>query len=102
MDEKTYKITLTDGTVIDDLKLNGNNYISAKSIDPAIFEYNCSLVVINDGNVDEVHPNMEFVQVTQTNGEYWLVLRDVSDEEIAKLKLQSDIEYVAMMAGVEL
>ena len=28
MDDKIYKITLADGTVIDNLKLNGNNFIS--------------------------------------------------------------------------
>lgn len=102
MDNKTYKITLSDGTVIDNLKLNGNNYISKEAVDPAIFTENCSPVVINDGTYDETHNNMELVQVTNVNGESWIVLRDLSAEELSKTKLQSDIEYVAMMAGVEL
>ena len=32
MEDKTYSITLADGTVIDDLKLNGNNFISKSPI----------------------------------------------------------------------
>lgn len=102
MDEKIYKITLTDGTVIDNLKLNGNNFISNEIIDPAIFKGNCSPVVISDETHDDIHNNMELVQVTNVNGDYWIVLRDISISELRQLKLQSDIEYVAMMSGVEL
>lgn len=102
MDEKTYTITLADGTEIGDLALNGNNYISKVAIDPSVFNGNCSPVVISDGSASELHANMEFVQITKVNGDYWFVLRDISTEELAKIKMQSDIEYVAMMAGVEL
>lgn len=41
MDDKIYKITLADGTVIDNLKLNGNNFISPVEIDETIFDGNC-------------------------------------------------------------
>lgn len=102
MDEKIYKITLADGTVIDNLTLNGNNYISAEPIDSTIFAGNCSPVIISNGSSNETHDNMAFVQLTEVSNKYWFVLRDVSSEELAKIKMQSDIEYVAMMAGVEL
>ena len=32
-----YKITLHDGTVLDDLELNGNNFISEKVIDDSVY-----------------------------------------------------------------
>ena len=102
MEEKIYKITLADGSTIDNLKLNGNNFISEESIDPTIFKGNCSPVVINDGFNDELHNHMELVQITEVNGEYWFVLRDISLEELKQIKIQSDIEYLAMMTGVEL
>lgn len=102
MDEKIYRITLADGTVIDNLKLNGNNFISNETVDPAIFNGNCSPVTISDGTHEEIHDNMELVQITNTNDEYWFILRDISLAELRQLKLQSDIEYVAMMSGVEL
>lgn len=103
MDEKIYKITLADGTEIRNLRLNGNNYISNVAIDETVFIGNCSPVHISDGTSDEIHANMELVQVMeQVPGEYWIVLRDVSTEELARMKMQSDIEYVAMMSGVEL
>ena len=103
MDRKTYTITLADGTVLDNLKLNGNNFISNTAINADIFNENCSPVIISDGVNSETHNNMEFVQVTeQEPGKYWFVLRELSASELARIKMQSDIEYVAMMTGIEL
>lgn len=103
MDERIYRITLADGTEIGNLRLNGDNYISDTVIDKAVFTGNCSPVIISDGTSEEIHENMELVQITeQVAGEYWFVLRDVSAEELVRIKMQSDIEYVAMMSGVDL
>lgn len=102
MDERIYVITLADGTEIGNLGLNGNNFISKTPIDAMIFEGNCSPVIISDGENEEVHDHMELVQITPVEEDYWFVLRDISTEELDKIKMQSDIEYVAMMAGVEI
>ena len=76
MDSKTYTITLADGTVLNNLKLNGDNFISNTAINADIFNENCSPVIISDGVNSETHNNMEFVQVTeQAPGKYWFVLR---------------------------
>lgn len=102
MDNKTYRITLADGTVLDNLKLNGNNFISNTAINADIFNENCYPVIISDGVNSETY-NMELVQITeQEPGKYWFVLRELSASELARIKMQSDIEYVAMMAGIEL
>lgn len=100
MDEKIYAITLADRTVIKKLRLNGNNFISQTAVNPAIFQGNCSPVVISDGMRKEIHQHMELVQVTRPEEECWFVLRDISREELAQIKLQADLAYVAMMAGV--
>ncbi len=103
MDSKTYTITLADGTVLDNLKLNGNNFISNTAINADIFNENCSPIIVSDGVNSETHNYMEFVQVTeQEPGKYWFVLRELSASELARIKMQSDIDYVAMMAGIEL
>ena len=102
MVSKTYTITLADGTVLDNLKLNGDNFISNTAINADIFDENCYTVIISDGVNSETY-NMELVQVTeQEPGKYWFVLRELSASELARIKMQSDIEYVAMMAGIEL
>ena len=102
MDEKIYKITLADGTVINNLTMNGNNFISNEAIKASIFEANCCPVTINDGTSEEVHENMDLVQVTSVEGKSWFVLRDISEKELEQAKMKSDIEYLAMMCDVEL
>lgn len=103
MDSKTYTITLADGTVLDNLKLNGNNFISNTAINADIFNENCSPIIVSDGVNSETHNYMELVQITeQEPGKYWFVLRELSASELARIKMQSDIDYVAMMAGIEL
>lgn len=102
MDEKNYKITLADGTELSNFTMNGNNFISEATIDPGIFQSNCSPVVISDGEHDETHENMELVQVTEVNGQSWFVLRDMTPKELEQAKIKSDIEYLAMMCDVDL
>lgn len=102
MDKKKYSITLSDGTIIENLTLNGNNFISARQIDEATFRHNCSPVIISDGENSETHENMELVQITERDGEYWFVLRDLTKAELDNMKMQSDIEYIAMMSEIEL
>lgn len=102
MEPKTYTITLADGTVLSGLGLNGNNFISADPVDPDIFDGNCTPVVISDGETEETHENMELVQVTQVGDDYWFVLRDLSAAELNEIQMRADIEYIAMMAGIDL
>lgn len=102
MEEKVYKITLADGTVIDNLTLNGNNFVSKTPIDYEQFEDNLSHVVINDGETDDVHENMMLVGNSIMDKNYLFILRDITPEELADMKLRSDVEYLAMMCDVEL
>ena len=102
MDEKTYRITLADGTILDNLTMNGNNFISEEAIDASIFDGRCSPVIINDGTNEEVHEHMDLVQVTTVDKKSWFVLRDIPQKELEQTKLKSDLEYLAMMCDVEL
>lgn len=103
MDEKIYSVTLADGSVIANLSMNGNNFISDEKITEDVFKNNCSPVVISDGENEESHENMDLVQITVAkDGKYWFVLRDLSAQELFEAKIRSDVEYIAMMTDVEL
>lgn len=102
MNKKIYKITLADGTVIDNLRLNGNNYISDKELTADMFLGNMAKVIVNDGERDTVYENMELVQIVKYDEEYWFVLRTMTKREFQDLKNRSDIDYIAMMTDVEI
>lgn len=102
MNDKIYSITLADGTVLDNLRLNGNNYISDTPVEKEIFDNNCSVVVISDGESHVTYENMECVQVTKMGEEYWFILRELSADELAAIKNRADLEYIAMMCDIDL
>lgn len=59
-------------------------------------------MIISDGEHEETHENMELVQISKVGKDYWFVLRDLTDQELRDLKTQADIEYIAMMADIDL
>lgn len=102
MEKRTWTITLADGTALEGLDLNGNNYISSTKLTENDFAGKLSPVVISDGEHEEVHENMELVQLVKVGRDYWFVLRDLTEQELRDLKTQADIEYIAMMADIDL
>ena len=55
----------------------------------------------SDGNVQEL-TDMALVQIEKRGAAYWFVLRQLSEQEIRDFKLQANIEYIAMMADIDL
>lgn len=102
MNENKYKIILSDGLVIDNLELNGDNFISRTKIDPSVFDGTCSPVTIECDGVRDVHDNMQLIHVIKVQEEYWIALRDLSKAELNIIQIQSDIAYLAMMTACEL
>jgi len=100
-----YKITLHDGTVLDNLFLNGNNFISVTPIDSEIFKNNLKTVLISDDDVETVHYDMKLVQNIEYNGEYWFILAEKTPEDkSAELinQMKADTDYLAIMTGAVL
>lgn len=104
--EKKWKITLADGTQLENLRLNGNNFISDTKITADIFNGNLSKVVIEgieDGKESvQEYEHMELVQIVHYEDGYYFVLRELSQDELDKIKTQADIEYLAMMSDIDL
>lgn len=107
-----WKITLADGSVVDGLDLNGNNFVSQTEITPDMFAGKLSRVTIDgpadadDAGLMGEHGPMELVQIQHYNNPgagligWYFVLRDVQATDMERLR--GDIEYLAMMAGVDL
>lgn len=98
-----YTIRLADGTELKNLGKNGDNYISATEIDESIFEDNTSEIVITDENgAEEVIKNAVFIQQMQFPDGYYFCFTQKTATELAFEKIQSQIDYVAMMTDVEM
>lgn len=104
--EKPWKITLANGTQLKDLRLNGNNFISETEITEDIFEGNLSKVVIegfeNGQEVTKEYEHMQLIQIVHYEDGYYFILRELSKDELERIKIQADIEYLAMMSDIDL
>ena len=103
MEKETWTITLADGTSLEGLELNGSNFISETEIDESIFEGNCSTVkCVSSSGEEHIISNAELQQQKQYKDVpgYWLSFKTKTEDEIKYENLQSQIDYLSMMADV--
>lgn len=102
--EKSFKITLADGTQLKNLKLNGNNYISKTKITEDDFKGKLSKVIIENETkkTSEEFEHMELVQIVHYEDGYYFILRELSEQELKDIKIQGNLDYLAMMVDVDL
>lgn len=102
--EESFKITLADGTQFKNLKLNGNNYISKTKITEEDFKGKLSKVIIENETekTSEEFKHMELVQIVHYEDGYYFVLRELSEQELKDIKIQGNLDYLAMMVDVDL
>lgn len=102
-------LILADGTKLENLTQNGNNYVSPTEIDEGVFEDNLTTLTIvdEDTSEEETLSNLEFVQMVHYenfhgNTGYYFVLREKSDAEIREETIDAKIDYIAMMSDIDL
>jgi len=100
--EKKLTMTLSDGTKLKNLTLNGTNYVSQTKLTEADFAGKLRTVTVSDGETEETLEHFELVQITKMGKEYWFVIRELSPSEVAMKQVRADIEYVAAMADIVL
>ena len=97
-----YKITLADGTELNDLVLNGNNFIAAAAVDDDVFKGNMASVVITnleDGTAEQIEDGVLLSNIVR-EGCSWLVLGQKSAEE-KRLEAMDDTFTDLQMALAE-
>lgn len=101
MDRKLYTMTLANGTVLKDLELNGNNYVSKTEVTTKAFAGNILPVKISNGKTEEVLDNVELVRIANWEDAYWILLQE-KEVPSARMKLRADVDYLSMMLDIEL
>lgn len=99
MTNKTYTVTLSDGTKIENLTLNGNNFISTTPVAEDQFNDKLKGVTITDSDgKEEKHEEMFLVQVTHPNdSEWWFILADKTESQIKQEQLTQSIASLTDM-----
>ena len=76
-----YTITLADGTKLENLELNGNNYIAEGVIEDSVFEGNLDTVTITDGETTETFTDMRLMSNIVRDNRSWFVLGEKSAQQ---------------------
>lgn len=76
-----YTITLSNGQTLENLELNGNNFISESPIDSAVFEGGLSTVTISDDNEMQTYTDMVLLSNREENRQGWFVLGVKTEQE---------------------
>ncbi len=99
MNEELYTITLYDGTVIENLTLNGNNFISQTDVGEDVL----SLANLSHININGI----EYADMVLRN--YWegsdgwhIVISEATAQEKFEATVNAKIDYIAMMEDIDL
>lgn len=103
---KTYTIYADGLKLADSLTINGTNYVSKDEVDvsglPKVFKLT---VKDNDGNIAEEFEHAKLLQQVQyawDDNKFYLAFAPVSEQEIMNAEFKANIEYLAMMADVDI
>ena len=97
-----YTLILADGTKIEGLRMNGDNFISETKVDEELFEDNLSTLTISDGETVTVKENVQFIQQVECEDGFYFCFRTLSEQEIQMATMMSKLEYLAMMTDVDI
>jgi len=99
-----YSIKLNNGTILTDLTLNGNNFISDEIISDDVFSDNLGLVEISDGENAQIYNDMTLVANRVIDGKSWFILAEKTpemkrEEEMSDLQLALVELYESLLGG---
>jgi hypothetical protein len=99
-----YTITLADGTKLENLELNGNNFVSKTAIDESIFTSKNlkKVTIVDEDGATYVFEYQVLEHFAQYDDGYYFILRDKSPDEDFREDINAKIDYLAMMMEVEL
>ena len=91
------KMILNDGTELDNLTLNGNNYVSETEITEDVFVDNLETVtIVSDDETQELH-HCKLIQIAHYEDGWYFIIDEMTQAEIDKDNTEAQTFYTAMM-----
>ena len=97
-----YKIILTDGTIIDNLELNGNNFIPEAPIDINIFNGKLDKVSVIDSENNIKELNDFKIVFAEVLGKQSFIIVEKTKDEVEKenlYQLLADLTEIVLLGG---
>ena len=96
-------LVLSDGTRIEGITMNGNNYVSQEEVKESDLAGKLSPVSVEEnGAVTQELENAALVQILHYNDGWYIALREMTETEVMLAKLRADTDYIAAMSDVDL
>lgn len=97
------KLILADGTELTGFTRNGDNFVSKKKVETAVFADNLSTLTISDeeGESETVLHNAELIQQVHYADGWYLCFRELTPQELQYAAINGKLDYLAMMTDVE-
>lgn len=100
------KITLSDGTELDDLTKDDDYYVSETEINPDVFIGNLVPVqidyTVNDVMHHEHHFRMILDDFIQNENECRFKIRDLTDREFQDISIRAYADYFSLVSGIDI
>ena len=96
------KIILNNGNEINNLTLNGNNYISNNVLLDDIFTDGLSIVTVIDGDISTEYKDMKLIQNIVLDDKSWFILAEKTQEEILKERLKSTEDALMILMDLQM
>lgn len=107
----SYSVTLSNGKSFGSLGVSGDYFVSKEAVSAADLAEGMDRVIISGEPAEGeswppiaagVYTNLDVVHVFRADGESYICIREHDTSEAEALRDRADIEYLAMMTGVEL
>lgn len=102
--EQMYKIQLSNGQALDNLTLNGNNFISASKVEDTVFDGGLSSVTFTDTDTgkSQTYTDMVLIANRVFDGQSWFVLAEETPAEKEKRRLLARIAELEAAVNPEI
>ena len=96
------KIILSNGNTVENLIINGNNYISDEIISDDVFTDGLAVVTVVDGKTSTEYKNMKLIQNIVIDDKSWFILAEKTEEEILKERLKSTEDALMILMDLQM
>lgn len=97
MDERIYTIDLGNGTILEDLILNGNCYVSQEEVTEETFDGMEDVTITDsEGGTQEMY-NVELTFVNHFADGYYFGLNEMTETQLKALSTDAQVMYTALM-----